>query len=58
MKIYAVKITETLQLVVECSAESEEEAVDIIRYRYKDGVHVLGAEHFIDAEFAISKNRE
>jgi hypothetical protein len=55
VKTYRVKITETLQLSVECKAQSEEQAEMAVRDGYKAGNYVLGAEHFAGVEFTVSK---
>jgi hypothetical protein len=48
---YRVEITETLQLSVECAAETPDEAEDAVRAEYKAGKYVLGAENFSGVEF-------
>ena len=58
MKNYTVQITETLHLDVECVAESEDEAKDAIRSKYKDGVYVLCAENFIGVEFSVVEKED
>jgi len=51
---YLVEIRETLQLSVECSAATPEEAEAIIQAEYKNGLYVLGAEDFVDVDFNVS----
>ena len=49
---YTVEITETLQMQVDVEANSFDEAVEAVKRAYKAGLHILGAEHFISADFA------
>ena len=49
---YTVEITETLQMQVDVEANSIDEAVTAVKRAYNAGLHILGAEHFISADFA------
>jgi hypothetical protein len=44
MKRYYVSVTETLNKVVSVDAESEEEAVDMVRNAYDDSVIILDSD--------------
>ena len=51
--IYPVTITEFLSRTVEIAADSEEEALDIARQRYRDGQIILIGDDFVDTDFDI-----
>lgn len=54
-KTYKIEITETLQRVVEVEAESENEAMDLVKEQYRNCDIVLDSTDFIGNEFEFSK---
>ncbi len=57
MKIYDVTITETLQRTVPIEAGSLAQAEEIAEAGWDDGKYVLGAEHFVGADFKAGGHR-
>lgn len=53
MKIYNVEITEILQIAVSIEANSEEEALKIIRKKYDDEEIILDESNLITSNFNI-----
>ena len=59
MKTYKVKITETLEKVVEVEAEDRDEAEQIVSDAWHNSEYVLDAEDFKGVEFnAVSPARK
>lgn len=58
MKTFDVEITETLQRTVTVQAESSEEAMDLVHNQHSEGIHVLGAEDFVDMTIKTTDERE
>lgn len=58
MKKYYVEITETLQKQIPVVTDSEEEAIKIIREKYKGQGIILTSEDYIDTEFSIYKTEK
>lgn len=56
MKVYQVEIEEILQKLVKVKANSEDEAIDKVRDRYKDCIYVLDYEDFKEVTFNIYKD--
>ncbi len=56
MKKYKIKVTETLQRVIDVETENFDEALDKIRAEYKQEKIVLDWSDFIDVEFDIFKD--
>lgn len=50
---YQIQITESLQRVATVSADSEIEAVELVRRLYKEEKIVLDSEDFTDANFIV-----
>ncbi len=55
MKIFNIEITETLQKTISVEANSEEEALRIIRKKYSDEEIVLDESDLITTHFNIIK---
>ncbi len=55
MKIFNIEITETLQKTISVEANSEEEALRIIRKKYSDEEIVLDESDLITTHFNILK---
>ncbi|MCW6681884.1 DpnD/PcfM family protein [Aerococcaceae bacterium NML160702] len=51
MEQYKVEITETLSRVVEVNANSNDEAVDIVRQLYGESEIVLDESDYVDTKF-------
>ena len=51
MKHYEIAIMETLRKVVSVNAESIEEAMNIVKRRYNNGIYVLCTDDIIGHEF-------
>ena len=61
MKTYKVKITETLEKVVEVEAEDRDEAEQIVSDAWHNSEYILDADNFTGVEFTaeeVSRNRE
>jgi hypothetical protein len=56
-KPYTVRITETLELSMDIEARNAEEAEGIVRSEYKNGTHILRADHFTDVDFNVLERR-
>jgi len=48
MEIFKIEITETIQKVIEVSASSLDEALEIIKNKYNNGEIVLDSNDYID----------
>lgn len=55
MKKYTVEITETLQKQIEVKANSKEEALIIVKNKYRKGEEILTETDYIDTEFDVIK---
>ena len=57
MKIYTVKITETLEKLIHIEADSEQNAInEVVRsYNLAEDGYVLSADNFTDVKFEIEK---
>ena len=55
---FTVIITETLQLRVDVEANSFDEAQEVVKRAYRDGVYVLGAQHFAHVDFAEADSND
>ncbi|MFI3201128.1 MAG: DUF3846 domain-containing protein [Eubacteriales bacterium] len=58
MKEYDITITETLQKTVTVTANSKEEAEDLVHDEWSMGVHILSADDFVDATIEMKEERE
>ena len=58
MKRYYVSVTETLNKVVSVDAESEEEAVDMVRNAYDDSVIILDSDDYCDKTVEIESDQQ
>lgn len=58
MEIFHVTIEETLKHIVAIEAATEEEAVDVVRRRWKHGEYVLGADDFDHVFIGIKRPSE
>ncbi|MBR1438293.1 MAG: DpnD/PcfM family protein [Synergistaceae bacterium] len=58
MPKFEVFITETLTKAVTVEAENEEEALQEVRYGWKNEFYVLDAENFVDVEFKINSDMD
>ena len=58
MKVYAVKITETLEKVVYIEAESRMEAETITEANWNKGEYILDADCFTVATFEATESEE
>ncbi len=57
MNKYNVTIVETLQLTIDCEAESVEEAIKTVEEDYKNEVHVLYSENLVDVDFSAMRDK-
>lgn len=57
MKTYRVTITETLQMTVPIEAGSLAQAEEIAEKGWNGGRYVLGADHFVGADFKAQERR-
>ena len=58
MKKFNIEITETLQRQIEIEAEDYDEAMKIIKERYRNGEIILDSNDYVDTDFRlITKNR-
>ena len=53
MKEYAIEITETLSLIEYVEADSEEDALDLIRAMYFNEEIILDSSNYIATDFQI-----
>ena len=53
MKEFAIEITETLSLIEYVEADSEDEALDMVRDMYFNEDIVLDSSNYIDTDFQI-----
>ena len=58
MKRYYVSVTETLNKVVSVDAESEEEAVDMVRNAYDDSVIILNSDDYCGKTVEIESDQQ
>lgn len=58
MKRYYVSVTETLNKVVSVNAESEEEAVDMVRNAYDDSVIILDSDDYCGKTVEIESDQQ
>lgn len=58
MKRYYVSVTETLNKVVSVDAESEEEAVDMVRNAYDDSVIILDSDDYCGKTVEIESDQQ
>lgn len=58
MKRYYVSVTETLNKVVSVDAESEEEAVDMVRNAYDDSVIILDSDDYFGKTVEIESDQQ
>lgn len=57
MKKYEVTITETLQMTVPIEAGNRAQAEEIAEEGWNGGKYVLGADHFVGADFKAQECR-
>lgn len=55
MTKYRVDITETLCRTIETEAESEDEAVEIVRRMYRNCDIILDPSDYVETEFSVKK---
>ena len=55
MTKYRIDITETLSRTIETEAESEDEAVEIVRRMYRNCDIILDASDYVETEFSVKK---
>lgn len=53
MKKYKVEITESLQRIIEVQAQSANDAIELIRQKYKKGEIVLSENDYISTEIDL-----
>ena len=53
MNTYKIKITESLEIVIEVLANSEEEAISTVKYDYKNEKHILDYTNHTSTEFIL-----
>ena len=53
MKEFQVEVCETLIRIVTVEAQSEEQALEFVRYDYNNAELVLDSDDFFDVEFEI-----
>lgn len=58
MKRYYVSVTETLNKVVSVDAESEEEAVDMVRNAYDDSVIILDSDDYCGKTVEVEDDQQ
>lgn len=56
MKTYDVTITETLQMTVPIRANSRAEAEELAEANWNESRYVLGADHFVGADFKAEEH--
>ena len=56
MKTYDVTITETLQMTVPIRANSRAEAEELAEANWNESQYVLGADHFVGADFKAEEH--
>lgn len=55
MTKYRIKVTEVLSRFVEMEAESEADAIEIVRRMYRDYDIILDASDYVETEFSVKK---
>jgi len=55
MMKYRVEITEILSRIVETDAESEDDAVEIVRQMYRNCDIVLDASDYVETEISVKR---
>ena len=55
MTKYRIEVTEVLSRIVETDAENEDEAVEMVRQRYRNCEFVLVASDYIETEISVKK---
>ena len=54
MTKYRIEVTEVLSRIVETDAENEDEAVEMVRQRYRNCEFVLDASDYIETEISVT----
>ncbi len=57
MNKYKVSITETLQITINCEAESVEDAIELVESDYKNEVHVLYSDNLVNVDFSAIRDK-
>lgn len=57
MKKYKITITETLKKELEIEAGSKDEAMDLVKEKYKNEEIILTADDFVDVDFKVKEDR-
>ena len=55
MNKYKISIKETLERIIEINADSETEAIDIVKEKYRNEEIVLDYNDYIDADIDVVK---
>lgn len=55
MTKYRIEVTELLSRIVETEAESEDEAVEMVRQRYRNCDIVLDASDYVETKISVKK---
>ena len=55
MTKFRVEITEILSRIVELEADNEEDAVDIVRRKYRSCDIILDSSDYVDTEISVKK---
>ena len=55
MTKYRVEITETLSRTIETNAESEDDAIEMVRQMYRNCKLVLDASDYVETEISVKK---
>lgn len=55
MKKYRIEVTEVLNRIVETEAESEDDAVEMVRQMYRNCEIVLDASDYIEIEISVKE---
>ena len=55
MTKYRIDITETLSRTIETEAESEDDAIEMVRRMYRNCDIILNASDYVETEFSVKK---
>ena len=55
MRKYRIEVTEVLSRIVETEAENEDDAVEMVRQKYRSRELVLDASDYVETEISVKK---
>ena len=55
MTKYRIEVTEVLSRIVEMEAETEDDAVEMVRQMYRNCDIILGASDYVETEFSVKR---